>query len=138
MPSLMRGTPPTPALLALSMGVIGLQEEEAHLLWRTAWESTDPTLRAWRFAVDHIMESLMHGAGSQTMLDAYLRGPFSARAIIDVTERLWHECRLSRKQANAYQNGILAHAGRDGRWVLARYVPPSHDKPAGVEFRHTA
>ena len=130
-----RGTPPTPAIMALSMTVIGLEEEAAHQLWQVAWQSTDPTLRAWRFAVDHIMRALMNGAGSQTVLDSYLSGPFSARAIVNISERLWHENRLSRKQANIYQDAMLRHAGSHGEWLLGRYIPPIGQKPAGITFK---
>jgi hypothetical protein len=130
------GIPNTPVILALSVAVIDLDEEYAHLLWRAAWASTDPQVRAWRFSVDHAMTSLLRGVGTQNLLDNYLHSTFSAKTICDLVERLWHENLLTRRQANAYQNGILRFAGPTGQWLISKYTPADEKHPAGIQFQN--
>ena len=87
--------------------------------------------------VSHVNRALEQGAGSQALLDTYLAQTFSARTLCDVAERLWHENKLSRLQANRYEERILAYIGKDGRWLYSRYVPQDGSKPCGVVFQNS-
>ena len=134
-PVVPHGAPLIPAILVLSLGAIGVSETDAHQLWAKAWASEDFQIRSWRFMVDHTMYAIRCGKGSQILLDSYLSGAFSARVMIDVVERLWHEYRLSRQQANAIEEAMLRHTGKDGRWLAVQYRPRTDAKPDGFTFK---
>jgi len=98
-----------PPILTAIMDACRLHEGQRSLLWRSLCQAQWSQVRQWR---EQLID--FHPATSDPA--AFLLGPGSPHAVVDMLELLHREGQLTRQAATALQNAILAQTSATGEW----------------------
>ena len=113
MRQLRQGTANESALFEICLKCIGVSDEAVETFWRALHASTDAKLRGWRTEVA-IVEDLIIKTGDEAILERFFMYTWCPLRLVDATERLYHERKLSRREANQIQNTVLEQTRRGG------------------------